>query len=104
MGELVVELRRSGMVDWDSGGDTSGLGVVLLPVLFAVNCLVHLVFYRAGWTIDVHAANGGYRKIRYRSKKQATADLENQRELAATIPAPLPRKPSRLPKWLQEPD
>jgi hypothetical protein len=104
MTEHRIELERSGMVDWDSGGDTSGLGVVLLPVLYGVNFLVHLVFFRAGWTIHVHAANGGYRAIRYRSKKQATADLENQRKLADTVPAPPPRKPSRLPKWLQEPD
>jgi hypothetical protein len=107
VGEHRLEVKRSGYVSWGFegvGAADEPWALLVWPALFLVSLLTHLLIFRAGWTIHVHAANGGYRKIRYRSKKKARADLENQRALAGTIPAPPPPKPSRRPKFFREPE
>lgn len=48
--------------------------------------------------LKLSGLDGGYRKVRYRSRKAARADFENQRDLAATIPPPPdPPTKARLP-------
>lgn len=59
--------------------------MVVAGVAFAVNLLIHLLVFRAGWTIRVYVDNVQVRKLRYRSKKQALADLDNQRTLAGDL-------------------
>ncbi|TDO59926.1 hypothetical protein EV651_108274 [Kribbella sp. VKM Ac-2571] len=99
MGDIDIELRRSGFVDWNwefAFDHWIGI-VVLLPLALLGNLLTHLLVFRGGWTLHVSAGDYYYAKVRYRSKAAAQADLERQRELAAAVPPPAPVEPVNLP-------
>jgi hypothetical protein len=99
VGEVNVELRRSGFADWQleyAFDHWIGI-VVVLPLALLSNLLTHLFVFRCGWTLHVSAGDYYYKKVRYRSKAAAQADIERQRELAAAIAPPAPVEPTRLP-------
>ncbi|WP_410788750.1 hypothetical protein [Kribbella sp. C-35] len=92
MGDVNIELRRSGFVDWiwENAFDHWIGIVVLVPLAVLGNLLTHVLVFRCGWTLHVSAGDYYYKKVRYRSKAAAQADLERQRELAAAFPPPAP--------------
>ena len=99
MGDVNVELRRSGFVDWNweyAFDHWIGI-VVLLPLALLGNLLTHVLVFRCGWTLHVSAGDYYYTKVRYRSKAAAKADIDRQKALAAQIPPPEPVEPTRLP-------
>lgn len=79
-----IELRRSGFIDMFSSGD--GAEVLLLPFLIVISWFTNLFVFRGGWTLHVIVRGAGFgrshRKVRYRSKAAAQADIDNQRRLA----------------------
>jgi len=82
----------------EGGGGFAYFGiVVVLPLALLSNLLTHLFVFRCGWTLHVSAGDYYYKKVRYRSKAAAQADIERQRELAAAIAPPAPIEPTRLP-------
>jgi hypothetical protein len=98
MGDVTVELRRSGFADWhyDALGYDLLWAIVLLPIAFLANVLTHVVIFRCGWTVHVSAA-GTYTKVRYRRKADALADMDRLRALAEKLPQPEPDQPVKLP-------
>ncbi|MEV6266177.1 hypothetical protein AB0L64_03360 [Kribbella sp. NPDC051936] len=98
MGDVNVELRRSGFVEWCFVyADELWALLLLIPVAFVGNVLTHVLVFKCGWTLHVSVGDHYYRKVRYHSKAAAEADLERQRELAAAIASPAPVEPTRLP-------
>jgi hypothetical protein len=99
MTEIHAEARRSGFADWIYGPGDDLWSLALIPVAFLANVLTHLLVFRAGWTIDVWVIVDdevrASRKIRYRSKAAALADLDHQRELAADLPLSPPPEPKK---------
>jgi hypothetical protein len=102
--QVEAEVRRSGFIDWDgSAADGQGLELVILPVLWLVNWLTHLIAFRGGWTVRVYAADSNsikpVRKSRYRSKVDALADVDRQIRLARApeVPQNDPEQPSTTP-------
>ncbi len=77
---VTVELRRSGFAQWTYEAAVDGS-----------NVLTHVFVFRCGWTLHIYA-NGRHRKVRYRRKADALADIDRQRALAAAIPPPEPTK------------
>ncbi|MEV0795295.1 hypothetical protein [Kribbella sp. NPDC050459] len=98
MGDINVELRRSGFAEWgfEYANDLVAL-LILVPLTFLGNVLTHVLVFRCGWTLHVSAGDYYYKQVRYRSKVAAKADIERQRELAAAIAPPAPVEPTRLP-------
>ena len=91
------ELRRSGFTEWAYDYVLDHLITWPLAVVaFVGNLLTHVLVFRGGWTLHLHA-DGRYRKIRYPSKAAALADLEVQRALVVKLPPPEPDEPVRLP-------
>ncbi len=92
---VTVELRRSGFAQWTYEAAVDGSNVLwtlaLIPVAFLGNVLTHVFVFRCGWTLHIYA-NGRHRKVRYRRKADALADIDRQRALAAAIPPPEPTK------------
>jgi len=77
VGEVNVELRRSGFADWQleyAFDHWIGI-VVVLPLALLSNLLTHLFVFRCGWTLHVSAGDYYYKKVRYRSKAAAQADI-----------------------------
>ncbi|NUR97162.1 MAG: hypothetical protein HOV67_18130 [Kribbellaceae bacterium] len=98
MGDVHLELRRSGFAEWPYEFVFEHLLTLpLLPVVLLGNVLTHLLVFRRGWTLHIRAGDYHFAKVRYRSKADALADLARQRELAAAIPPPAPAGPTRLP-------
>lgn len=54
--------------------------------MFAINWFTNLLVFRGGWTLHVIVRGAGlgrsHRKVRYRTKAAAHADIDNQRQLA----------------------
>ncbi len=97
MGEVTIELRRSGFAQWTYDYlPAELLALVLLPIALLANVLTHVLVFRGGWTLHIYA-NEHYRKVRYLRKADALADMERQRALAAELPPPEPIEPARLP-------
>lgn len=98
MGAVDIQLRRSGFVEWgyEYANDFVAL-LILVPLTFLGNVLTHLLVFRCGWTLHVSAGDYYYKKVRYRSKGAAEADMERQREVAAAVPPPPPGEPVKLP-------
>jgi hypothetical protein len=97
MGDVTVELRRSGFAEWTFDYlPAELLALALLPIAWLANVLTHVLVFGCGWTLHVYA-NENHRKVRYRRKADALADIDRQRALAAEIPPPQPADPTRLP-------
>jgi hypothetical protein len=89
--EVDADLKRSGYVDWNYGAGDDLIWMVVVGVIaFVANVLVNLLVFRGGWTIHVCVTVDdkvrAKRKVRYRRKAAALADLARQRELAADLP------------------
>jgi hypothetical protein len=97
MPEVTVQLERSGFADLDGGGDADGIGCIVMLAGLVAGFLGHLIAFRGGWTMYVFVDDQLARKIRYRSKSAAVADLERQKALALEDPPPPPPPPVRLP-------
>jgi hypothetical protein len=97
VGEVDIEVRRSGFTEWAYDYVFDHLLTWPLAVVALVgNLLTHLLVFRGGWTLHI-SVNGQYRKIRYPSKAAAMADLDRQRALAIAIPPSEPVVPTPLP-------
>ncbi|GAB3940033.1 hypothetical protein GCM10029976_057170 [Kribbella albertanoniae] len=101
MGDVQIEVRRSGCADWpyEIAGEmtlAAPLAVLTLPVVFVLNRLTHLLVFRLGWTLHIWH-KGRFEKVRYRNKAAALADVDRQRALAAEWPPPEPGQRVRLP-------
>lgn len=74
-GELQVDVRPSGVIDWSYGtssGDSSGIEIVLTLAAFLANCVGRLAF-RGGstlWVSEVH----GKRKHKRRFPRRGAAE------------------------------
>lgn len=81
-----IELRRSGYADWHMSGSGDGTELLLLPLMVLVNWMTNLLLFRGGWTLHIIVRGAGigrsHRKVRYRTKAAAQADIDNQRRLA----------------------
>ncbi|MFI5732218.1 hypothetical protein ACIA49_18990 [Kribbella sp. NPDC051587] len=77
-----IWLRRSGFVDWnylEGGGD--GLEYPVAVALWLCNRVVNLLVFWGGWTLWVFEPGDDgklIRKVRYRRKRRALADVERQ--------------------------
>src|SRR4051812_625675 len=102
MGDVHVEVRRTGCSEWPYGAAielvwvTFGVSLLTIPIIFVANRLTYLLVFRRGWTLDV-MANLQLQSFRYPSKAAALADLERQRALAAEWPPPEPEQRALLP-------
>jgi hypothetical protein len=98
--QVTVELYRSGFIDWNTDGDYV---IVILPVLVLINWLTNLIRFRGSWTIRVYAAGSKslrpIRKVRYRNKAEALADVDRHIALgsAPQVPPNGPEQPSTTP-------
>lgn len=84
--QVEVELRRSGFIEWgDTGADPDGWGLLILLVLYLGNWLTNLIVFRGGWTLHVYVADrdNSRRKVRYRRKVDALADVDRQQRIGA---------------------
>lgn len=84
-GLVQVELRRSGFVDWNylAGGGDGLIEIAVALVAWMGNWIVHLVVFWGGWTLRVWEVGEDdkvrlIRKVRYRRKRHALADVERQ--------------------------
>ena len=80
-----VELRRSGFVDWNylAGGGDGLIEIAVGLVAWVGNWSVHWVVFWGGWTLRVWEIGEDdkvrlIRKVRYRRKRHALADVERQ--------------------------
>ncbi len=74
-GELLVDVRPSGVIDWSYGtssGDSSGVEIVLALAAFLANCVGRLAF-RGGSTLWVSEVDGK-RKRKQRFPRRAAAE------------------------------
>jgi hypothetical protein len=100
--QVTVELYRSGFIDWNESADGEYV-LVILPVLVLINWLINLICFRGGWTIRVYAAGSKsprpIRKVRYRDKGEALADVDRHIALgrAPEVPPNGPEQPSTTP-------
>ncbi|GAA1720347.1 hypothetical protein GCM10009745_81800 [Kribbella yunnanensis] len=102
MGDVFVEVRRTGSVEWPYEAAielmwvTLGVSLLTIPIVFAASRLTYLLIFRRGWTLHI-TANLRIESFRYPSKAAALADVDRQRALAAEWLPPEPEKPVRLP-------
>lgn len=80
-----VELRRSGFVDWNylEGGGDGLIEIAFALVAWMSNWIVHWVLFWGGWTLRIWEVGEDdkvrlIRKVRYRRKRYALADVERQ--------------------------
>lgn len=79
--QVIVRIGRSGFTSWSGGGGADGVAdLIATALLWAVNLLVHVFVFHGGWTLYIY--NRTYlrpiRKVRYRTRAAALADVGNQ--------------------------